>query len=49
MDAELEFVPLDLKLVSVKFEGFGLALPTFNFVFWGVSLAMRSCEKMQVE
>lgn len=27
-------IPLDLKLVSVKFEAFGLAFPTLYLGFW---------------
>jgi hypothetical protein len=35
-------VLLALKLVSVKFSGFALVLPTFSFVFWA-SLVMLWC------
>lgn len=33
-DIFLMDIPLDLKLVSVKFAGLGLALPTLSLGFW---------------
>lgn len=34
MNNKMPVLHFDLKLVSVKLEAFGLALPTFNLGFW---------------